>query len=879
MLSFMPKRLFLIFYLCLASIVFAQVGPIQSLQPRERLNFNADWLFHRDDPADVKPGEIEYPALKEYILASANEMTKGALTVHPSGNPGSEVSFVQPKFDDSGWRKLGLPHDYAVEGPFNIDLPPSEGKLPWYGVAWYRKHFTVPASDQGRRLFLDIDGAMSYSTVWINGQLAGGWPYGYSSYELDITPYLQIGTENVISIRLNNQKDSSRWYQGAGIYRNVWLMKTAPVHVAHWGTYLTTPEVRKDSATVNVKVAVQNQDSSDASVEVTNWIYELDPQDHKSGLAVAEIAPQKGNVIAGGRQDFEGKVDIKNPRLWDTKNPQRYAMITEVSQSGKVIDHYETPFGIRSIKFDPDQGFLLNGEHVEILGDCGHQDYGPLGIAFYPRAAERYLEKLKEMGCNALRTAHNMPTPELLDLCDKMGILVMDESFDCWHAGKKANDYHLVFNDWHERDLRAEYRRDRNHPCVIMWSLGNEILEQGRAENAPLLKGLVAIAHDEDPTRPATEGCNHGEGFSTEFITQLDLFGGNYTYSQFPKLHKKFPTLPLFESETASTTSSRGDYFFPVTKDAARSDFHVSAYDVYPMGWGSLPDASFKALEEYPYVAGEFVWTGWDYLGEPQPFDNDPTNLLNFSTDPVQKAKLQEELTRLGKIKTPAHSAYMGAIDLCGFPKDRFYLYQAHWRPDYPMVHILPHWNWPNRVGQVTPVYVYTSGDEAELFLNGQSLGRKKKEQYQYRLIWDKVVYAPGELKVVAYKNGQYWAETTVKTTGGAKAVQLQADRPVISSDGVDLCFVSTAIIDANGLPVPTVNNRVKYEITSGPGEIVATANGDQTDLEAFPNSERKAFHGLALAIIRAKAGQSGEIHLRAASDGLTSSEITIKTQ
>ncbi len=812
-------------------------------------------------------------------MASANDLTKGIPTSRPSGQPGSEVSFVQQGFDDTSWRKLNLPHDYAVEGPFNIDFPPGEGKLPWYGVAWYRKHFTLPETDQGKRLFLDIDGAMSYSTVWINGELVGGWPYGYSSYELEITPYVQPGKENVIAVRLNNQKDSSRWYQGAGIYRNVWLVKTSPVHVDHWGTYLTTPEVSKDSATVNLKVTVQNQDTNNASFVVTNQIYELDGQGNKSNVAVAEIAPQNGNIAAGGRQDFEGKVEIKDPKLWDTINPQRYVAVTEISGAGKVVDRYETPFGIRTIKFDPDQGFLLNGKHVEIQGDCGHQDYGPLGIAFYQRAGERYLEKLKEMGCNALRTAHNMPTPELLDLCDKMGILVMDESFDCWQKGKKKNDYHLIFDDWHERDLRAEYRRDRNHPSVIMWSLGNEIPEQGRAKSAPMLKDLVTIAHDEDPTRPATEGCNRGDGFSAEFITELDLFGGNYDYGQFPKLHNKFPTLPLFESETASTTSSRDDYFFPVTKEAAMSDFHVSSYDVYAMPWGSSPDASFKALEQNPYVAGEFVWTGWDYLGEPEPFNNDPTSLLNFSADPVQKAKLQEELTQRGKIKTPAHSAYMGAIDLCGFPKDRFYLYQAHWRPDFPMVHILPHWNWPDHIGQVTPVYVYTSGDEAELFLNGQSLGRKKKQQYEYRLTWDDVVYAPGELKAVAYKDSQPWAETTVKTTGDAKAVQLQADRATISSDGADLSFVSTAIVDANGLTVPTADNRVKYEVTGGPGEIVATANGDQTDLEAFPSPERKAFHGLALVIVRAKAGQEGDIHLRASSDGLTSSEITIKTQ
>jgi len=864
---------------CLA-IVRAQVPTSPATAPRERLNFNADWLFHRDDPDDVKPDQIDYPQLKDYLLANANDLTKGTPVSRPPGNPGGEISFVQPTFDDNDWRKLNLPHDYGSEGPFDINLPPSEGMLPWYGAAWYRKHFTLPASDQGRRLFLDIDGAMSYSSVWINGQFVGGWPYGYSSYELDITPYVKLGSENVIAIRLENKKDSSRWYQGAGIYRNVWLVKTAPVHIAHWGTYLTTPDVSKDSASVNLKVTVQNQDSSDATVTTTSKIYELDAQDQKSNAEVATMAPLTGNVPAGATQDFETKVQIQNPKLWDTKNPQRYVAVTEVVLGGKVVDHYETPFGIRTIKFDPNAGFFLNGEHLEIQGDCGHGDLGPLGIAFNYRAEQRQLELLKEMGCNAFRTAHNMPAPEFLDLCDKMGILVMDESFDCWLVKKKANDYHLLFADWHERDLRAELRRDRNHPSVILWSLGNEIREAGKPDGVPVVKDLVAIAHDEDPTRPATEACNHhGEKYIPEFVTQLDVFGGNYNINQFPVLHQRFPQLPLFESETASTTSSRGDYFFPVTKEAAESDFHVSSYDLISMGWGTLPDEYFKLQEQNPYIAGEFVWTGWDYIGEPQPFDNDPTNLLNFSDDPAQKAKLQEDLTQLGKIKTPAHSAYFGAIDLCGFPKDRFYLYQAHWRPDYPMVHILPHWNWPDRVGQVTPVYVYTSGDEAELFLNGQSLGRKKKGQYEYRLIWDDVVYAPGELKAVAYKGGQPWSETTVKTTGPASALQLTADRTTIQGDGTDLSFVTTKIVDNAGLTVPTAHNRVKYEIVSGPGEILATGNGDQTDLEAFPNPERNAYNGLALAIIRGKPGQTGDIHLRATSEGLGSSEIVIKTQ
>jgi beta-galactosidase len=856
--------------------VSGQNSPPTIVSPRERINFNADWRFHLGDPDDANKGELDYDKLKDFFLATGNDFTKGTPVARPSTNPGADVSFVKPDFDDSAWLQLNLPHDWAIEGPFDINAPGETGKLPYSGQAWYRKHFTLPASDNGRRIFLEIDGAMSYSCVWVNGKIVGGWPYGYSSYELELTPYLNVGYDNVISIRLNNPNDSSRWYPGAGIYRNVWLVKTSPLHIAHWGTYVSTPDVSQDSATIDLKCTVQNQASQDVQAYVTTNIFELDSKGQKSAQAVDTIRAQACTIPSGGTQMVEGQTQLLRPKLWDTQNPQRYVAVTDVIQNFRLLDRYETPFGIRSIKFDPQQGFLLNGQHVTINGVCDHQDLGALGTAFNTRAAERQLEILKEMGANALRTSHNMPAPELLDLCDKMGILVMDESFDCWLQGKKPNDYHNLFQDWHEKDLRAEYRRDRNHPSVILWSLGNEINEQGQKQAVPLVTELVGIAHDEDPTRPTTMGSNHIQDFDPDFVNQLDVLGENYDPGMYGGFAKKYPAKALYGSETASTCSSRGVYFIPGNEQLA--NFQVTSYDTYTPGWATLVDNEFKALDQNPFVAGEFVWTGFDYLGEPTPYNADMTNLLNFRENPEAQAKLEEQLKQFGKIKCPARSSYFGIVDLCGFKKDRFYLYQARWRPDLPMVHLLPHWNWKGQEGQKISVYAYSSGDEVELFLNGESLGRKKLDPFQYRFKWDDVVYAPGELRAVAYKGGQSWAETTVKTTGDASNLLLEADRPTIRADGTDLCYITTRVADNDGLTVPTAQSPISFAV-SGPGEIVATDNGDPTDLVTFSSPQRKAFNGMALAIVRFKAGAKGDIHVSATSDGLKSADCVIHAE
>ena len=482
------------------------------------------------------------------------------------------------------------------------------------------------------------------------------------------------------------------------------------------------------------------------------------------------------------------------------------------------------------------------------------------------------------MGCNAIRTSHNPPAPELLELCDRRGLVVMDEAFDCWVKGKKQNDYHLLFPDWHEKDLRALIRRDRNHPCVILWSIGNEISEQGSPAGHKVAAELAAIVRSEDPTRPVTAGCNNVQAGYNGFQKQVDVFGYNYKPGEYGKVRQANPSLPLLGSETSSCVSSRGEYFFPVSEDKSqgRADFQVSSYDLYAPPWAMPPDREFRGLDEFPFVAGEFVWTGFDYLGEPTPYNSDSSNLLNF-TDPAEKTRMEGELKELGKIHVPSRSSYFGIIDLAGFKKDRFYIYQARWRPELRMAHILPHWNWPDRVGQITPVHVYTSGDEAELFLNGKSLGRKSKARYDYRLRWDDVAYQPGELKVVAYKQGKRWASDSVETTGPAAKLKLQPDRSAIQADGQDLSFVTVTIADQAGRLVPRARNRVAFELT-GPGEIVAVDNGDATSFEPFQAQERAAYNGLCLVIIRS-TNEPGTMTLKARSPGLPSAEVKLEAK
>jgi beta-galactosidase len=873
-------------------------GEQNARTPRERRSINADWRFKRGDPpgapagllydvrpelkasedgkaADARPEAAEVatrddqPVLKSWILPTANAFIKDPARRHarPASDPTGDLPYVQGGLDDSAWAGVTLPHDWAIAGPFLTEGPHGGmGRLPSWGVGWYRRKLDIPATDAGKSIFLDVDGAMSYAAVWLNGRLVGGWPYGYSSWRVDLTPYVVPGGRNQLAIRLDNPPESSRWYPGGGLYRNVWLTKTDPLHVGQWGTYLTTPEVSASSATVRLEVTIDNDSRRDASVEVATRIHALDAAGRGTGDVVASLAPVVARVPAGGSVKVEGVTTIANPRLWGPppeQQPNRYVAVTTVTSAGKVVDRYETRFGVRAIRFDPDTGVHVNDQRVILNGVNQHHDLGALGAAFNVRAARRQLEMLQDMGANALRMSHNPPAPELLELADQMGFLVIDEVFDTWLSKKTPLDTHLLFPDWHEPDLRAMLRRDRNSPSIILWSVGNEVGEQYAGEQgAAVARELVEIVRQEDPTRLTMTAMNFAKA-DMPLPATVDVIALNYQGtgvrslpSQFPAFRARFPNKVIFSSESASALSSRGEYQFPVSgsisgpvRPGSGGDpktRQVSAYELYAADFGSSADRAFAAQDQHPYVAGEFVWSGWDYLGEPTPYYT-------------------------------SRSSYSGIIDLAGFKKDRFYLYQARWRPDLPMAHILPHWTWPERVGEVTPVHVFSSGDEAELFVNGQSQGRKKRAPYEYRFRWDYVVYAPGELKVVTYKDGKEWAVAVMRTAGAPARLEATPDRAMILDDGRDLSFVTVRVADRNGETAPRADNRIAFTV-EGPGEIVATDNGDPTSFEPFPSTERNAFNGLCLVIVRAKPGRTGMIRLKAESGALQGASVTLRS-
>ena len=757
---------------------------------------------------------------------------EGHSVPEPAGLEKSDV-------DDTGWRKLDLPHDWAVEGPFRIELKGETGKLPYQGIGWYRKHFLIPAADAGRQIFIDFDGAMAYAKIWLNGNYVGTWPYGYTSFRMDLTPFINFGGKNVIAVRLDTEKWESRWYPGAGIYRHTWLVKTNPVHVAQWGTFITTPEIKNGTAKINMDISIENQDSTPVEATVKTIILELDYQ-NKPGNRVAAFEEKTIKIEPGSSSAATTTATLQRPKIWDIISPSRYVARTTVMVGGKATEIYHTPFGIRTIEFTARKGFLLNGRRVFIQGTCNHHDLGALGAAINTSALQRQLAILREMGCNSIRTSHNPPAPELLELADKMGFLVWDEAFDTWKTGKRDWDYNKLYDEWHEKDLRALVRRDRNHPSVFIWSIGNEVMDQ---RNVEMTKQLADIIRSEDPTRPVSNGYNDPDN-SREAGSPLgiNIMGVNYFFGQQGRwdADPRYQNMPTIGSETSSCVSTRGEYFF----DTLYKNWQISSYDLANPDWGCTPDDQFRVNAKYPHLLGEYVWTGFDYLGEPTPYNSDKTN-------------------------PPSRSSYFGIIDLAGFPKDRFYLYQSQWKPDYAMAHILPHWNWPERVGQNVPVHVYTSGDEAELFVNGKSQGRKAMKPGQdFRLVWDSVRYEPGQVEVVAYKYGRKWATDVVKTTANPSKLFLESDRRELDPEGTELAFITVKVQDPEGLTVPRSHPLIKFDVL-GPGEIVATDNGDPTSFVPFKSREREAFNGMALVIVRAKKGAQGTIAIKATSDGL----------
>ena len=865
----------ILFFISLLLIEW-QISYAGELPVRERININRDWRYQEHDPQEVDSA-LHYTRLKPYLLPCANDFILfGKKHIRPKGNPGNEIAYVKPDFDDSNWRQLNLPHDWAIEGPFNIDYDGATGKLPYWGIRWYRKTIDLPQEDKGKQIYLDIDGAMSYASVWCNGNYVGGWPYGYTSFRLDLTPYLKAGQRNVLAIRLDNPNDASRWYPGGGIYRNVWLVKTSPVHVSQWGTFVRNVNVTKEKATMEMSVRMENHTNKDVRVAVQTSVYLQDKDGIPVGKEVADFRNEEIIVRKKSKITTAARFCVKNPQLWDIDAPDCYVAVSRIMVGGKEIDRYETSFGIRNAEFTLENGFMLNGRKVPIKGVCMHHDLGALGAAFNIVAAERQLRIMKEMGANAIRTSHNPPAPELVALCDRMGFLMQLELADAWRKGKRKNDYSVLFDDWSEADMRSLVRHYRNHPSVIMWSLGNEVPDQSTDTGVEIAHKLTAYSHDEDPTRPTSYGCNRGDIAYREIVNHVDVFGQNYHQKVYGDFLKQNPTRRYHASETSSATSSRGEYFFPVNTRASdnRANFQLSSYDMKTVGWGCMPEDEFVMLEKYPSMSGEFVWTGFDYLGEPTPYNKDLTNLLNFS-DPKDREKAKKELEALGKIKSPSRSSYFGIVDLCGFPKDRYYCYKSYWRPDVPTVHILPHWNWENRIGEITPVYVYTSGDTVELFLNGKSLGRKEKSHTYDRLRWMDVRYEPGVLKAVAYKNGKRWAEETVETTGKPARIQVTPEKNALKADGSDLSFIRVTVVDAKGRMVPRANNHLKFSV-SGPAEIVATDNGDATDLTSFQSLERNAYNGMALVVLRSAYQGTGKVVLTVKAKGLPKQKVVL---
>jgi len=753
-------------------------------------------------------------------------------------------------FNDANWRNLNLPHDWSIEGKFSKDNPatPEGGALPG-GIGWYRKTFIEPALAKSKRIYVDFDGVYQKSTVWINGHELGFRPNGYISFRYELTPYLNFGGKNTIVVKVDNSvQPNSRWYSGSGIYRNVWLVTTNKIAIDHWGTYVTTPQVNEQSALVDLKIKVRNTDSN-LPITIKTVIYD---KANKAVGGFGYIVPKgslKDSIIESGQQ-----ISVQNPILWSVDHPYLYKIVSQVLSGNVILDTYTTPLGIRYFNFDVDKGFLLNGKSVKILGVCDHHDLGSLGSAINTRALERQLQILKAMGCNGIRTSHNPPAPELLDLCDKMGFIVMDEAFDCWEWAKVKYDYHLYFKQWHKRDLEDQILRDRNHPSVFIWSIGNEIPQQHDTSALRIAPELAAIVHSLDLTRPITT-ANDRPDTSNKIIKSgaIDLIGYNYHQFDYAAFHDRYPGKKFIATETTSGLETRGYYDMP--SDSIRiwptnlgfvgnPDHTVSAYDNVRPPWGSTHEATWKVMKKYNFLSGFYIWTGFDYLGEPTPYS------------------------------WPSRSSYFGIVDLAGFPKDIYYMYQSEWT-NKTVLHIFPHWNW--QPGKVVDVWAfYNHADEVELYLNGKSLGIKKKTGDDLHVMW-RVKYVPGTLKAVSRKDGKVVLTQEIHTAGAPAKIELIADRKVINADGKDLSFITVKILDKDGNVVPDADNLVNFKLNNN-AFIAGVDNGDPVNHDSFKVNYRKAFHGLALAIVQSKE-TPGVINFTATSQGLQSATLTIKAK
>jgi len=823
----MKKHLFLI-------AVLAFAGLLATAQSRKTIDFTCDWKFALNITADA------------------------------SGS----------NFDDSGWRTLQLPHDWSIESDFSdkFAATPGGGALPG-GLGWYRKSFMADQAWKNKKVFIDFDGVYRKSEVWINGHYLGMRPYGYISFRYDLTPYINLNGNNVVAVKVDNsEQPNSRWYSGSGIYRKVQLTITEPVHIENWGTYVTTPEVSGKSAQIRIETTVKNDLTVSKNIEVKQLIKD------KAGKTVAS-ANGILKVDAGATGINTRKINLLKPQLWSTDRPYLYTVVTQLFDNTRKIDEYSTPLGVRYFKFDAEKGFSLNGKPMKLNGVCNHHDLGALGSAVNYRATERQIEIMKEMGVNSIRTSHNPPSNELLELCDKIGVIVMDEAFDMWRMGKTKYDYSLDFDKWHERDLTDQVLRDRNHPSVFMWSIGNEIVEQwgedtittnlqqanvllnnrkvndksGKlGKNAKLTKHLADIVKNLDKTRLVTAACNGTDENNPLFRAEaLDLIGYNYHETDFAAVPKKHPGLPFVSSESVSSLQTRGFYIMPSDsvniwperwdKPFSNPLQKCSAYDNCRAPWGETHETMLKMVKKYPFVSGQYIWTGFDYLGEPTPY------------------------------WWPSRSSYFGIVDMAGFPKDVFYLYKSEWTSQ-PVLHIFPHWNW--QPGQTVDVWAYyNNADDVELFLNGRSLGKKSKTDDVFHVMW-RVKYEPGTLKAISRKNGKTVLTEEIRTASTPVKIRLTADRNTIKADGKDLSFVTVEISDKDGNTYPLADQLVRFSV-EGNGTIAGTDNGDQNDPNSLKKPERKLFFGKCLAIVQ-NNGKPGTIILTATVDGLPTAKLNI---
>ena len=794
-----------------------------------------------------------------------------------------KAEFSQAGYDDAKWQSVTVPHDWAIYGPFSINNDKQNvaiaqdgqkeamehagrtGGLPFVGVGWYRLDFEAPSFADGKQATLIFDGAMSHARVYVNGKEAGYWPYGYNSFHLDVTPYLKAGEVNELAVRLENENESSRWYPGAGLYRNVHLVVTEDAYVPTWGTKVTTPMVKDKFA----KVHLETQWNMPKGKKISDYTIATQILNPEGKQVNADTHP--GNELDETlfAQDFV----VRNPKLWSVEYPHLYTAVSKIYEGDRLVDEYTTRFGIRTLEIIPEKGFFLNGKMTKFKGVCNHHDLGPLGAAVNDAAIRRQIRIMKDMGVNAIRTSHNMPAPELVEACDEMGMMLMLESFDEWKSAKVGNGYHKIFDEWVEKDLVNLIHHYRNNPSVVMWCIGNEVPDQWNGDRGPKLSRMLQdICHREDPTRPVTQGMDAPDAVvNNNYAATMDVAGFNYRPHRYLENYKKLPQQIILGSETASTVSSRGVYKFPVTRQWMKKydDHQSSSYDVEYCNWSNLPEEDWIWHEDKPWAIGEFVWTGFDYLGEPTPYYTD----------------------------WPSHSSLFGIVDLAGLPKDRFYLYRSHWNKEVETLHILPHWTWPGREGEVTPVFVYTNYPSAELFINGKSQGKRTKDltvtpensadstsmmsfkrQQRYRLMWMDTKYEPGTVKVVAYNDkGEAVAEKEIHTAGKPHHIELEADRQTIKADGRDLSFITVKVVDKDGNLCPNAQHLIKYSV-KGEGFYRAGANGNSVSLELFHEPRMQVFNGMMTAIVQTN-GKPGNIILTATGKGLKAGKIVIKAE